>query len=79
MTESILNMDEISFRPLSPADADEAARVVRAAFAAQPRLTEPAVLGAQGDGRDGLGEDNGRRRDWGVRGAARLSPPSSGR
>ncbi len=41
MTERILNMDEISFRPLSRADADEAARVVRAAFAAQPRSTKP--------------------------------------
>ena len=41
MTERVLNMDEISFRALSPADANEAARVIRAAFAAQPRLTEP--------------------------------------
>jgi hypothetical protein len=41
MTERTLNMDEISFHPLSPADAGEAARVVRAAFAAQPRLTDP--------------------------------------
>jgi len=41
MTERILNMDEISFRPLSPADVDETARVIRAAFAAQPRSTKP--------------------------------------
>jgi GNAT superfamily N-acetyltransferase len=41
MTERILNMDEISFRPLSRADADETAGVIRAAFAAQPRPTEP--------------------------------------
>jgi GNAT superfamily N-acetyltransferase len=34
-------MDEISFRALCPADADDAARVIRAAFAAQPRSTEP--------------------------------------
>ena len=34
-------MDEISFRPLSPADADDTARVIRAAFAAQPRFTKP--------------------------------------
>ena len=34
-------MDEISFRPLSPADADDTARVIRAAFAAQPRFTTP--------------------------------------
>ncbi len=36
-----LNMDEISFRALSPADAAEAACVIKAAFAAQPRSTEP--------------------------------------
>lgn len=36
-----VNMDEISLRRLSPADADEAARLIRTAFAAQPRLTEP--------------------------------------
>ena len=41
ITERILNMDEISFHPLSPADADETARVIRAAFAAQPRSTKP--------------------------------------
>lgn len=41
MTERILNMDEISFRPLSPADADEAARLIRTAFAVQPRPTRP--------------------------------------
>src|SRR5271166_1087697 len=41
MTERILNMDEISFRPLSAADADETARVILAAFTAQPRFTKP--------------------------------------
>ncbi len=41
MTERILNMDEISFRPLNLTDADETARVIRAAFAAQPRSTQP--------------------------------------
>jgi GNAT superfamily N-acetyltransferase len=41
MTERLLNMDEISFRPLNLTDADETARVIRAAFAAQPRSTEP--------------------------------------
>jgi hypothetical protein len=41
MTERILNMDEISFRPLNLTDAEEVARVIRAAFAAQPRSTQP--------------------------------------
>jgi GNAT superfamily N-acetyltransferase len=40
-TERLLNMDEISFRALDLTDADEAACVIRAAFAAQPRSTEP--------------------------------------
>jgi GNAT superfamily N-acetyltransferase len=34
-------MDEISFRPLALTDADAAAHVIRVAFAAQPRSTEP--------------------------------------
>jgi GNAT superfamily N-acetyltransferase len=34
-------MDEISFRPLNLADADDTARVIRTAFAAQPRFTTP--------------------------------------
>jgi predicted N-acetyltransferase YhbS len=41
LTERLLDMDEISLRALEPADAGEAARVIRTAFAAQPRLTEP--------------------------------------
>jgi predicted N-acetyltransferase YhbS len=41
ITERLLNMDEISFRALILTDADETARVIRAAFAAQPRSTEP--------------------------------------
>lgn len=41
MTERILNMDEISFRPLTPADADDTARLIRTAFAVQPRPTRP--------------------------------------
>ena len=41
MDRRILNMDEISFRSLGRADADEAARLIRTAFAAQPRPTRP--------------------------------------
>jgi GNAT superfamily N-acetyltransferase len=41
MDRRILNMDEISFRSLGRADADEAARLIRAAFAAQARPTRP--------------------------------------
>jgi GNAT superfamily N-acetyltransferase len=41
MGKRIPNMDEISFRGIDPADADEAARLIRTAFAAQPRLTRP--------------------------------------
>jgi GNAT superfamily N-acetyltransferase len=41
MDRHIPDMNEISFRRIGPADADEAARLVRTAFAAQPRLTRP--------------------------------------
>jgi GNAT superfamily N-acetyltransferase len=41
MDKRIPNMDEISFRHLGPADADETARLIRTAFAAQPRPTRP--------------------------------------
>jgi GNAT superfamily N-acetyltransferase len=41
MDRRILNMDEISFRSLGRADADEAARLIRTAFAAQARPTRP--------------------------------------
>ncbi len=36
-----LKMDEISLRALDLTDVDETARVIKAAFAAQPRSTEP--------------------------------------
>ena len=68
MHKRIPNMDAISFRALEPADSDEAARLIRTAFAAQPRPTRPAVVGAEGDGRDGRGEDRGRRRGRRLRG-----------
>jgi GNAT superfamily N-acetyltransferase len=42
MDTRLLNMDEISFRRLGPADADEAARLIRTAFAVQPRPTRPS-------------------------------------
>lgn len=41
MDRRIVGMDEISFRRIVPADADEAARLIRTAFAAQPRPTRP--------------------------------------
>jgi GNAT superfamily N-acetyltransferase len=41
MDKRIPDMDEISFRSLGRADADEAARLIRTAFAAQPRPTRP--------------------------------------
>jgi GNAT superfamily N-acetyltransferase len=41
MYQRVLTMVEISFSPLSVADAGEAAELIRAAFAAQPRPTTP--------------------------------------
>jgi GNAT superfamily N-acetyltransferase len=41
MDKRIPDMDEISFRSLGRADADEAARLIRTAFAAQARPTRP--------------------------------------